>query len=43
LKKEGWRIALYTEQSAIPHEEPEAGKKFIIAGRALCLLKGRWK
>jgi isoamylase len=43
-KNEHWRIALYTDQEGGgPGEGAELAKTFIIAGRALCLMKGRWK
>ncbi|MET1046216.1 MAG: glycogen debranching protein GlgX [Hyphomicrobium sp.] len=41
-KNEHWRVVLYTDHDR-PGDEPEIDKTFIIAGRALCLLKGRWK
>jgi glycogen operon protein len=44
-KKAWWQMVLYTEEQddAELHHEPDAGPTFILAGRALCLMKGRWK
>lgn len=43
-KNEQWRIVLYTEQGNHgPGGGTELGTTFIISGRALCLMKGRWK
>jgi glycogen operon protein len=43
-KNEHWHVLLYTElDDAVPKDAPEIGKAFIVAGRALCLMEGRWK
>jgi glycogen operon protein len=43
-KNERWHVLLYTDGEAGGFEgDAEIGKSFIIAGRALCLMKGRWK
>jgi glycogen operon protein len=44
-KKARWQVVLCTEdqEGTQSEDEPEAGPTFIVAGRTLCLMKGRWK